>query len=130
MVCTSSLRIDNSNWFSDPQQIDLQSVTQNVLSPKNLMPSKNSFLIQASAFITPAINSSFTLLYGEGINFFFFSPNISYEINSSLDASIIGQFFSINDPVNNAIPDANNPENFNNPINKINGFYARLKWSF
>ena len=120
----------NSNGFSDPQEFNLQSVTQNVLSPKNLMPSKNSYLIQASAFITPAINASFTLLYGEGINFFFFSPNISYDINSSLDASIIGQFFYINDPVYNAIPDANNPENFNNPINKINGYYARLKWSF
>lgn len=120
----------NSNGFSDPQEFNLQSVTQNVLSPKNLMPSKNSYLIQASAFITPAINASFTLLYGEGINFFFFSPNISYDINSSLDASIIGQFFYINDPVYNIIPDANNPENFNNPINKINGYYARLKWSF
>ena len=120
----------NSNGFSDPQEFNLQSVTQNVLSPKNLMPSKNSYLIQASAFITPAINTSFTLLYGEGINFFFFSPNISYDINSSLDASIIGQFFYINDPVYNIIPDANNPENFNNPINKINGYYARLKWSF
>ena len=120
----------NSNGFSDPQEFNLQSVTQNVLSPKNLMPSKNSYLIQASAFITPAINASFTLLYGEGINFFFFSPNISYDINSSLDASIIGQFFYINDPVYNTIPDANNPENFNNPINKINGYYARLKWSF
>ena len=120
----------NSNGFSDPQEFNLQSVTQNVLSPKNLMPSKNSYLIQASAFITPAINASFTLLYGEGINFFFFSPNISYDINSSLDASIIGQFFYINDPVYNTIPDANNPENFNNPVNKINGYYARLKWSF
>ena len=120
----------NSNGFSDPQEFNLQSVTQNVLSPKNLMPSKNSYLIQASAFITPAINASFTLLYGEGINFFFFSPNISYDINSSLDASIIGQFFYINDPVYNTIPDANNPENFNNPINKINGYYARLKWFF
>ena len=120
----------NSNGFSDPQEFNLQSVTQNVLSPKNLMPSKNSYLIQASAFITPAINASFTLLYGEGINFFFFSPNISYDINSSLDASIIGQFFYINDPVYNIIPDANNPENFNNPINKINGYYARLKWFF
>ena len=112
----------NSNGFSDPQQFDLQSVTQNVLSPKNLMPSKNSFLIQASAFITPAINSSFTLLYGEGINFFFFSPNISYEINSSLDASIIGQFFYMDDEFNPDMPVV--------ILNRINGYYARLKWSF
>lgn len=119
----------NSNGFSDPQQFDPHSVTQNVLSPKNLMPSKNSFLIQASAFITPAINSSFTLLYGEGINFFFFSPNISYEINASLDASIIGQFFYMDDEFNPYIPIDTDVEPINT-INKINGYYARLKWSF
>lgn len=119
----------NSNGFSDPQQFDPHSVTQNVLSPKNLMPSKNSFLIQASAFITPAINSSFTLLYGEGINFFFFSPNISYEINASLDASIIGQFFYMDDEFNPYIPIDTDVAPINT-INKINGYYARLKWSF
>ena len=119
----------NSNGFSDPQEFNLQSVTQNVLSPKNLMPSKNSYLIQASAFITPAINSSFTLLYGEGINFFFFSPNISYEINASLDASIIGQFFYMDDEFNPYIPIDTDVAPINT-INKINGYYARLKWSF
>ena len=77
----------NSNGYSDPQQFELGAITQDVLSPKNLMPSKNSYLIQASAFITPAINTSFTFLYGQGINFFFFSPNITYDISSSLDAS-------------------------------------------
>ena len=119
----------NSNGFSDPQQFDPSSVTQNVLSPKNLMPSKNSFLIQASKLITPAINSSFTLLYGEGINFFFFSPNISYEINASLDASIIGQFFYMDDEFNPYIPIDTDVAPINT-INKINGYYARLKWSF
>ena len=119
----------NSNGFSDPQQFDPSSVTQNVLSPKNLMPSKNSFLIQVSALITPAINSSFTLLYGEGINFFFFSPNISYEINESLDASIIGQFFYMDDEFNPDIPIDTNVAPIN-IINRINGYYARLKWSF
>ena len=119
----------NSNGFSDPHEFNLQSVTQNVLSPKNLMPSKNSFLIQASKLITPAINSSFTLLYGEGINFFFFSPNISYEINESLDASIIGQFFYMDDEFNPDIPIDTNVAPIN-IINRINGYYARLKWSF
>ena len=119
----------NSNGFSDPYEFNLQSVTQNVLSPKNLMPSKNSFLIQASAFITPAINSSFTVLYGEGINFFFFSPNISYEINASLDASIIGQFFYMDDKFNPYVP-VDTDVTHVNTINKINGYYARLKWSF
>ena len=117
----------NSNGYSDPQQFELGEVTQDVLSPKNLMPSKNSYIIQASAFITPAINTSFTFLYGEGINFFFFSPNITYDISSSLDASIIGQFFYMNnDSDQPIIPHAET----NNTISRINGYYARLKWSF
>ena len=73
--------------------------------------------------------SSFTLLYGEGINFFFFSPNISYEINESLDASIIGQFFYMDDEFNSDIPIDTNVAPIN-IINRINGYYARLKWSF
>jgi len=120
----------NSNGYSDPQQFELGTITQNVLSPKNLMPSKNSYLIQASAFITPAINSSFTLLYGEGINFFFFSPNISYEINESLDASIIGQFFYMDDEFNSIIPHTDTDFAPIITISRINGYYARLKWSF
>ena len=121
----------NSNGFTDAEQFPVQytlgSVTQNVLSPKNLMPSKNSYLIQTSGYITPAINSSLTLLYGEGINFFFISPNITYDINSSLDASVIGQFFFMNN--NNEIP-TNTGIVSNNSVNTINGYYARIKWSF
>ena len=118
----------NSNGYSDPQQFELGAITQDVLSPKNLMPSKNSYLIQASAFITPAINTSFTFLYGQGINFFFFSPNITYDISSSLDASIIGQFFYMNnDSDQSTVPIW--PET-NNTISRINAYYARLKWSF
>ena len=109
----------NSNGFSEPEEFSLQSVTQNVLSPKNLMPSKNTFLIQTSAFITPAINSSLTFLYGEGINFFFFSPNISYDINSSLDASLIGQFFYMEDM-----------ENLSGIENVLKGIYLQFKYSF
>tara|TARA_Y100000739_G_scaffold102063_1_gene87412 strand:+ start:4563 stop:5756 length:1194 start_codon:yes stop_codon:yes gene_type:complete len=118
----------NSNGYSDPQQFELGAITQDVLSPKNLMPSKNSYLIQASAFITPAINTSFTFLYGQGINFFFFSPNITYDISSSLDASIIGQFFYMNNHSDQStVPIW--PET-NNTISRINAYYARLKWSF
>ena len=83
----------NSNGFSDPSVFSLGSLTENVLSSKNLMPSKNSYLIQASKPITPAINSSLTLLYGQGVNFMFISPNITYDINKSFDLNFIGQFF-------------------------------------
>jgi len=117
----------NSNGFSDSSQFELGSITQNVLSPKNLMPSKNSYLIQASGYITPAINSSFTFLYGQGINLFFFSPNISYDINSSLDASIIAQFFYIN---NDSSIQPHIDYTPNNNVNRVNGYYARIKWSF
>ena len=120
----------NSNGYSDPQQFELGAITQDVLSPKNLMPSKNSYLIQASAFITPAINTSFTFLYGQGINFFFFSPNITYDISSSLDASIIGQFFYMDDEFNPIIPHTGTDFAPINTISRINGYYARLKWSF
>ena len=113
----------NSNGLSNPEDFELGAVTQNILSPKNLMPSKNSYLIQASGYITSAINTSFTFLYGEGVNFFFLSPNITYDINSSLDASVIGQFFLIKN-------DSNIDNSSNNIINKINGYYARIKWSF
>ena len=83
----------NSNGFSDPSVFSLGSLTENVLSSKNLMPSKNSYLIQASKPITPAINSSLTILYGQGVNFMFISPNITYDINKSFDLNFIGQFF-------------------------------------
>ena len=32
-------------------------------------------------------------MHGQGVKFLFMSPNISYEIDPSFDASIIGQFF-------------------------------------
>ena len=83
----------NSNGFSDPSVFSLGSLTENVLLSKNLMPSKNSYLIQASKPITPAINSSLTILYGQGVNFMFISPNITYDINKSFDLNFIGQFF-------------------------------------
>ena len=83
----------NSNGISDPDKFNLENLTDNILSPKNLMPSKNSFLIQASKQISPAINSSLAIMHGQGVKFLFISPNISYEIDSSYDASIIGQFF-------------------------------------
>ena len=71
------------------------------------MPSKNSYMIQTSKPLTPAINSSLTFLYGQGIKFIYISPNISYDINSSFDINFIGQLFYAN----------------------TNGNLARHKWS-
>ena len=106
----------NSNGFSDPSVFSLGSLTENVLSSKNLMPSKNSYLIQASKPITPAINSSLTLLYGKGVNFMFISPNITYDINKSFDLNFIGQFFygEVDDDFQNL----------------LKGVYLQLRYSF
>ena len=106
----------NSNGFSDPYGFNLQAVTQNVLSPKNLMPSKHTYLIQSSKSISPPINASLTLLYGQGIKFLYISPNISYDINSRLDASLISQFFYL--------------DNFGDFKNILKGFYLQFKYSF
>ena len=106
----------NSNGFSDPSVFSLGSLTENVLSSKNLMPSKNSYLIQASKPITPAINSSLTILYGQGVNFMFISPNITYDINKSFDLNFIGQFFY--------------GEVDGNFQNLMKGIYLQLRYSF
>ena len=106
----------NSNGFSDPSVFSLGSLTENVLSPKNLMPSKNSYLIQASKLITPAINSSLTILYGKGVNFMFISPNITYDINKSFDLNFVGQFFygEVDDDFQNL----------------LKGVYLQIRYSF
>ena len=106
----------NSNGFSDPNFFNFGSITENVLSPKNLMPSKNSYMIQTSKPLTPAINSSLTFLYGQGIKFIYISPNISYDINSSFDINFIGQLFYANTN--------------GNLKSLLNGTYLELKYSF
>tara|TARA_Y100001960_G_scaffold245373_1_gene260072 strand:- start:161 stop:1306 length:1146 start_codon:yes stop_codon:yes gene_type:complete len=106
----------NSNGFSESNSLSLINITSNVLSPKNLMPSKHTYLIQSSKSISPPINASLTLLYGQGIKFLYISPNISYDINSRLDASLISQFFYL--------------DNFGDFKNILKGFYLQVKYSF
>jgi len=57
-----------------------------------------------------------TFLYGQGIDFLYISPNISYDINSHFDLNFIGQLFYGN--VNG---------NFSN---LMNGMYLQLRYSF
>ena len=80
------------------------------------MPSKNSYLIQLSKSISPPINASLTLMYGSGIKFLYVSPNISYDINSKLDAGLIGQLFYL--------------DNSGDFTNVMKGLYLQLKYSF
>ena len=106
----------NSKGVSNSNIFNLGAINENVLSPKNLMPSKNSYMIQTSKPISPAINSSLTFLYGQGINFLYISPNISYDINSDFDLNFIGQLF---------YADVNG--NFKSIMN---GIYLQLRYSF
>ena len=106
----------NSKGVSNSNIFNLGAINENVLSPKNLMPSKNSYMIQTSKPISPAINSSLTFLYGQGINLLYISPNISYDINSDFDLNFIGQLF---------YADVNG--NFKSIMN---GIYLQLRYSF
>ena len=106
----------NSKGVSNSNIFNLGAINENVLSPKNLMPSKNSYMIQTSKPISPAINSSLTFLYGQGINFLYISPNISYDINSDFDLNFIGQLF---------YADVNG--NFKSIMN---GIFLQLRYSF
>ena len=107
----------NSEGKSTPGLLNFISITDNGLSPRNLMPlSKNSYLIQLSKSISPPINASLTLMYGSGIKFLYVSPNISYDINAKLDASLIGQLFYL--------------DNFGDFKNILKGFYLQVKYSF
>ena len=83
----------NSNGQNESNFLSLININANVLSPKNLMPSKHSYLFQISKPITPPLNSSLNILYGQGIKLLYISPTFSYDINSRLDAGIISQFF-------------------------------------
>jgi hypothetical protein len=106
----------NSNGFSDSNLFNIALLTQTSLSAKNLIPSKNTYLLQLTKPVTPAINSSLTILYGQGVNFMFISPNVSYDISESFDFSVIGQFFygEMNEEMQNL----------------LKGVYLQLRYSF
>ena len=92
------------------------NITENVLSPRNLMPSKNSYLLQITKPISPPVNASFTVMYGSGINLLYLSPSISYDVSSRIDLSAIGQIFLL--------------ENNNRIENLMRGIYLQAKYSF
>ena len=106
----------NSQGSNSPGLLNFINITDNILSPKNLMPSKNSYLLQISKSISPPLNSSLTIMYGSGINFLFLSPNISYDINDKFDIGIIGQLFFMEDS--------------GSLINLLRGIYLQTRFSF
>jgi len=108
--------LHNSQGSNSPGLLNFINITDNVLSPKNLMPSKNSYLLQISKSISPPINSSLTIMYGSGINFLFLSPNISYDINDKFDVGVIGQLFFMEDS--------------GSLTNLLRGIYLQMRFSF
>ena len=108
--------LHNSQGSNSPGLLNFINITDNVLSPKNLMPSKNSYLLQISKSISPPINSSLTIMYGSGINFLFLSPNISYDINDKFDIGVIGQLFFMEDS--------------GSLTNLLRGIYLQMRFSF
>ena len=106
----------NSQGSNSPGLLNFINITDNILSPKNLMPSKNSYLLQISKSISPPLNSSLTIMYGSGINFLFLSPNISYDVNDKFDIGIIGQLFFMEDS--------------GSLTNLLRGIYLQTRFSF
>lgn len=86
------------------------------LSAKNLMPARFSYLASVRKEITPLSSVVCTMIYSPGINLLIFSPGISYNISSQLDADLIWQSFFLS---------------YQNSFQGIRDIgYLRLKWSF
>ena len=106
----------NSNGMNESNFLSLININANVLSPKNLMPSKHSYLLQVNKPISPPLNVSLNILYGKGIKLLYVSPSLSYDISSNLDAGVIVQYFYL--------------DNFGDFKNLLKGYYLQLKYSF
>ena len=106
----------NSQGRNSPGLLNLINITDNVLSPRNLMPSNNSYLFQISNPISPPVNTSLTIMYGAGINLLYLSPSISYDVTSRIDMSLIAQIFFL--------------ENNQKLENLMRGVYIQMKYSF
>ena len=106
----------NSQGRNFPGLLNLINITDNILSPRNLMPSKNSYLLQLTKSISPPVNTSLTIMYGAGINLLYLSPSISYDVNSRIDLNLIAQIFFL--------------ENNQTLENLMRGVYLQAKYSF
>ena len=106
----------NSQGRNFPGLLNLINITDNILSPRNLMPSKNSYLLQLTKSISPPVNTSLTIMYGAGINLLYLSPSISYDVNSRIDLNLIAQIFFL--------------ENNQKLENLMRGVYLQTKYSF
>ena len=90
--------------------------TGSTLSAKQLMPTKYSYLVQASQVFNPRFKSSLTTIYGAGMDLFFVMPSLDYSIKQNWDLNVTGQVFY-----------AKTSQKFDNLNNSI---YINLQFSF
>ena len=73
--------------------LSLVNFTSNNLSAKELMPTKYSYLVQASNEFNPRLKASLTTIYGQGMDILFVMPSIDYSIKENWDINLTGQVF-------------------------------------
>jgi len=83
----------NNNGVSKP--VTDWSTINLKLSPKNLMPTKWSFIGVVSKEITPLFSVNTSVLYSPGSNLFIVFPSAKYNIAANLDVDIIWQSYFV-----------------------------------
>jgi hypothetical protein len=63
------------------------------VSPKNLMPTRHSFLLQGSKDITPLMRGDLAVIWSPNGNLMFFVPTLTYSVAENWDLNLIGQSF-------------------------------------
>jgi hypothetical protein len=61
------------------------------ISPKNLMPSRFTYFVQASGAFNPALMSSFSVFYMQGLNVLLIMPSLSYSLQENWEIMLVGQ---------------------------------------
>ena len=61
------------------------------ISAKNLMPSKFTYFAQASGAFNPALMSSFSVFYMQGLNVLLIMPSLSYSLQENWEIMLVGQ---------------------------------------
>lgn len=97
--------------------IRLDQLQQVTLSPKNLMPSRFTCLLQTAKSITPLLNGSLAFVYSPESNLLIAIPGLTYSVANNWDLDLTGQLFW-----------AETDKGTINALGKA--VYLRLKWSF
>lgn len=63
------------------------------ISPENLMPTRQNFMLGTRKEITPLLSFGMNLLYAPGTNLIIFLPSLRYKIAADFDADLVWQSF-------------------------------------